>query len=695
MRRFIFSPRERAWELMMGGALVLAFFYIARLHIGLYPMIFADEQNYSRFARLIPLADVTIPSYLYFWVFSATNGCGAGFLDCARYLNLLFFVGAGPFLYLSARTVCARPLAAAVALLCVLAPVKSYTAYFMPEAMYFFGFSVLSWLALTRTGMHWARYAAAAGALLGLMALVKVHALFLLPALCVFMFHAAWRRQPRGPWLRMGVAMACIAAAAMLAAKFALGYAFAGKNGLHLLGSFYGDQASDSLSAGATLLKLLPAAWLSLRGHLMMLTLLFALPLAALLHLLLSPRARSEAGDSGVALALYALLMLGAALGLTVFYTASIAGFGPDEGVRLHVRYYDFTFPLLVMLAAARSGDGWSTARRVLPWLLACGLGALLYYAQTALPAQYRLLMGDAPEITAFGLLRDDSLARVLVLLELALLAAWALNRQLAGILFLLLFLPLDVFNGEQVVAGVFGPAHHANAFDRAGQFTRAYLPDAERNKVTIAGTNLGDLLRAKFHVDAPDIDIMDLPEGSALRPYQLPGRKNWLLVIGDHALPPGATPVAGEGGFVLVQVNPNNRPLGAVKMSGPLQGALLEGAEGLANAEPWGRWSNAKEVRLHFKQALPRQLNLFLTVQAFGPNAGKDFKLRVGDAQTTFEIPTTPQEIYLQLTTSGTEKTIVIEVPQPVSPHALGMSADTRELGLGLIGVEIGTPAR
>ena len=695
MSRFTFRPRDYAWEFLLTLALALSFGYIAQQHSGLYPSIFADEQNYSRFARLMPLGEVSIPSYLYFWVFGATNACGDGFLACARYLNLLFFVAAAPFIYLGARTVAGKPLAALVTLLCVLAPVKSYTAYFMPESMYFFGFWVLSWLALTRRAVRWARYAAAAGALLGLMMLVKVHALFLLPALCLFMVYAAWRDQRQGPWLRIGAAMACIAAVAALAVKFAIAYAFAGSNGLHLLGSFYGNQASGSLSAGATLLKLLPAALVSLRGHLMMLALLFGVPLAALLYLLLSPRARGEAGEHGVTLAVYTILMLGAALGLTVFYTASIADFGPREGVRLHVRYYDFTFPLLVMAAAVGGGAITSVSRRVLPWLIAAALAASLYHAQSVLPADYRLLIGDAPEISSLGLGRPDALAGLLVWLEIGLLALWAVNRRAAGALFLLVFLPLGAFNAERVGAALMEPARRPNAYDTAGQFAHATIPAAERDRVTIAGTHLGDLLRAKFHLDAADADIMDLPDGWALQPYQLPGSRDWLLVVGDHALPPGVVPVARQAGFALVHLNANNRTLGMAAMSGPLEGALLAGAEGLSGAEPWGRWSDAAQVRLHFKAPLPKRLNLFLTVQAYGPNAGKEFKLRAGDAATTFRIPAMPQEIFLQLETSGDERTIVIEVPEPVSPTSLGNSTDTRQLGIGIGKVEIGTPAR
>ena len=57
--------------------------------------MFGDEQVYSRLARLVPLAEVGMTSYLYFAVFGLTSKCGNGLLDCARYLNPAFFGASG------------------------------------------------------------------------------------------------------------------------------------------------------------------------------------------------------------------------------------------------------------------------------------------------------------------------------------------------------------------------------------------------------------------------------------------------------------------------------------------------------------------------------------------------------------------------------------------------------------------------
>ena len=79
-------------------------------------------------------------SRFFFIVYRVTNYCGDGFLDCARILNVLFFVSAAPFIYLIGRQITGKKTALLIAVLSLLGPVNVYTAFFMAEAMYFYAF---------------------------------------------------------------------------------------------------------------------------------------------------------------------------------------------------------------------------------------------------------------------------------------------------------------------------------------------------------------------------------------------------------------------------------------------------------------------------------------------------------------------------------------------------------------------------
>ncbi|HWJ94892.1 MAG TPA: glycosyltransferase family 39 protein, partial [Telluria sp.] len=341
----------RNWKVGIPAAALLMLALLTQRHAGLNPAVFADEWFYSKMARLMDLKDAIVPSYLYLWIFRASNACGTGFLDCVRFGNAVFFVSAAPFVFLTARAFTTARVAGLVAVLSLLAPLHLYTAFFMPEALYYFLFCVLGWVALTREQWSATRKALAGGVLLGVMSLVKVHALFLLPALCLFLlFDSAGAN---GGWLRRGLPALLLAAVLMLGVKFGVGYLFGGKAALTLFGNFYG--AGASAASQRPLMEFVTPALVNLRGHLMAMAVLLPLPLAMLVHALASGGWRERPYNR---LYVYTLLMLGAALGMTVLYTASIARPDNNEALRLHVRYYSFVFPLLFMVAAVPLRNG-------------------------------------------------------------------------------------------------------------------------------------------------------------------------------------------------------------------------------------------------------------------------------------------------------------------------------------------------
>lgn len=118
----------------------VSFLYILFKSIGLYPLVMSDEYNYSKYSRLLPFSQGFLPNYLYFLIYSATSYCGDGFLQCSRVFNVAFFVCSFPFIYLVSRLVVARAVSFFIALVCILGPLNSYTAYYMPDSLYFFSF---------------------------------------------------------------------------------------------------------------------------------------------------------------------------------------------------------------------------------------------------------------------------------------------------------------------------------------------------------------------------------------------------------------------------------------------------------------------------------------------------------------------------------------------------------------------------
>jgi hypothetical protein len=676
---------RHASTLALLGAMALVFAYLLHRTLGLNPSIFADEWFYSKMSRLSPLSEAMVPSYLYLWIFGATNACGDGFFDCVKIGNALFFVGAAPFVYLVARHVLKRWMAWFVTLLSMLAPLGLFTNFFMPEATYYFGFWVLTWIVLTRTNWRWSQLALASGAVLGLMSLVKVHALFLLPALCLFLLYANWQREQPGQRLRNGLLAMCVAALTMIVVKFGLGYLLAGNAGLSLFGSFYAAGANSA--ASHSVLTLLSPALVNGSGHLMALALLLGLPLAVIVFAVASADARAQAGARLSLLYGYTLLMLGAAVGMTILYTASIADWGPTEVIRLHMRYYDFAFPLLFIIAAAQAGDVAPAGRAALKWLVALLLAALIVAAVIKLPT-YWLAITDAPDIASidFTLWWGPALAGLNVLI----LLLWASRSKLAAPLFLFVALPGLValsIDGTQLYLSRLKPPAPG---DEAGRFAHRTIPRSDHKDVTVVGTGMSELYRAQFHLDHAEAALLDLPPDAAIESYQVPVHGKWLLVVGNHALPPTLKPVIATASYKLVRLAPRERRGVVAQMEDPTASGLVAGVEGLSHAEGWGRWSDSKQVVVRFSAPLPRHLTVILTARAFGVNTTLPFTMRVGGERASFRLGGNMQEIALDFETDGTVRELAIEVPRPVSPTSLGHAGDDRALGMAMAAIQI-----
>jgi phosphoglycerol transferase len=672
-----------AWKLALLALFAAVCAYLLHRNLGPYPKIFADEWYYSKMSRLQPLGEAIVPSYLYLWLFRASNACGSQFYECVHAGNLLFFAAAAPFVYLTARQVTSKRLAAFVALLSMLAPLNIYTAYFMPEATYYFGFCVLSWIALTRTHWHWARHAATLGLVLGVMSLVKVHALFLAPALCLFLLYARWAAG--GRWLAGGLGAVAIALACTFAVKFGLGYLLAGDAALNLFGNFY--QGAVKAAGARSVLNLVAPGLVNGKGHLMALALLLPLPLAMIAHSLLRPPTRAQVGKAGL-LRLYALLMLGAAAGVTIIFTASIANPGlNDEGLRLHQRYYSFVFPLLWLVAAAAIGKPAQDQRPALRWAIALLMAALLAFTLFKLPT-YALNPVDGPDLYAVNPHLPSG--RILLALDLVALLLWARGHRHAAGFFLFAVLPASVAFGtvaaDRVVVAnkIEHPAEHASAY------ARLHIPPDERKLITVAGTDMQQMMRIQFHLDDKDTALLQLAPDAPIEPYQLPVRNKWLLVLGKHSLPAGVQPVVQNDEYTLVHVNTSHRRVALAMLTEPFGNGLIESAEGLSQSEPWGRWSDAKRVAIRFNRPLPKHLRLILTARAYGENAELPFVVRVGGKSARFKVGWVLEDIDLAFETDGSTRELVIEVPHPVSPTEHG-ELDPRTLGIGIGEIEVG----
>jgi phosphoglycerol transferase len=650
---------------------------------GIYPVVFADEYCYSMSSRFLPLADSSIPGYIYLAIYRATNVCGDGFLACARLLNVLFFVASAPFLYLTARRVCTRGVASTIAMLALAGPINTYTAYYMPESLYFFSFWLLTWFVLQLDESASSKAWSFAGVILGLSALIKPHALLLLPAIVVYVFYVG--RKKEGKWAPHAFWNAIALVAFSVLIKLSIGYLLAGKAGLTLFGPCYTSIATSTASQWQRCHELLASSMESVRGHALAICLMFGVPIVVAIIATFGSAFSRAGARSDQKMSFYALAVLVSLVLVAGLFTASVRGAGPYESMaRLHMRYYNFALPLLLVIAASQlSLQPIDTSFR---WraLTALPIGAAIIYAVCTRLAPYTPFLVDSPELRGFTY--QSTVFYILSAMSFFALALWVHSTRAGARMFVYVLMPLTVVFSSVYVNGELRSRLVPDVFDKAGICTRQYLSKQDLSKVVILGSDASGLYKSLFHLDNPQAALQMIPKGRECDWTTVPGDKEWALVIGDHPLPDNTLFELPMNGFTLARIRGTN----TIDFRASAWPGVIANARGLCSVEPWGTWSSDAVVTLRWVKPLPRKFTVHLVAHAFGPNVGKEFVAHVGDEAARFTLGASPEAKVLEFSNPNKCRIMKIDVPSPTSPKELGLSADERCLGIAFTELRI-----
>lgn len=685
-RRLVSPLRIRAdARTLLAVMMLLIFLILIFRNAGLYPNVFLDEWIFSRAARHADFSEASIPIYLYYLIFRMTSYCGDGFAACARLLNALFFVAALPFIFLTARRVTSERIATLIATVAAIGPINTYTAYFMPEAIHFFCFWAYTWYLLGFRGLAPSRFGFLAGALFGAMMLIKVHTIFMLPAVIVVIVQSSIELEARFATRRAATNIVCFVIAAM-ATRLLLGYLLAGNSGLDVLGHSYGGHATATAGNTDYSRLALQTIW-SLKNHLLGLSLMFGVPVAILLCWPQRDALRPEVASSLSCLHAYTLPLLGCLLFVTAAFTASVVAAHPFERLEnMYARYYSFAFPLLFMVAAAQitgksvaTCNGWRIAVLVL-------IAGLAIYAWLSIASLTRANAVSAPEL--WGFTANRSVFGFLGAFGLVTLLTWGVSRRWGAIVFSFAYLPLSTVIAGAMVNLELRYDNYLNVFDRAGVFVRQNLAVKERSRVAIVsadpygyGTS-----RTLFHIDQAEARVIKLPESVRLEAAQVPAGTQWLLMIGDHGVPTGFEHRLQMNGFSLIKAP------GAMLIDFSLEPmpAVIARMSGLAAPSSLGMWSTGNLVRLDFAAPLPARFELRLKGRAHGASIGMPLVIRVGDQAREFRLRPAVGSISLEFRNSHATNAVSIEIPSPALPAESGNAGGGRRFGVQIVEIDI-----
>ncbi|MBD8481809.1 ArnT family glycosyltransferase [Pseudomonas coleopterorum] len=651
---------------------------------GLYPTVFGDEYTYSSLSRLQSLADSYIPDYLYLAIYSSTNLCGDGYLMCARALNILFFVLTIPVIYAVARRYTSQDIALLIAVLAMLGPVNSYTVYYMPEAMYFFSFWVCVWAFFKCVDSPSVGPVVMFSFLLGLSSLVKPHAIFLLPGFIISMVLLVYKHR-RDDWLAVTARNVIAIIIVFFVTKFGLSYIVAGNSGLTLLGNFYTNQLTSNVSGFDRYLSLFLQSPNIIKGHVMGLSLLFGVAIASVLYYSID-FFRSRGIGPAHEISLITFVLFANMIGIVALFTASVAGSNVIEtALRLHMRYYDFLFPLAFIVAGAQvSGKVFISPgflkNCIFLLLLIVSCYALFVRMQPYTPAHV-----DAPELR--GLTYNAAWFYTLGAMSVACLFFWYSSRRLAAKMFLFFVLPLTLIVTSYFINLEQRQKLHPDAYDLAGLMAKAVIPAEEMSGLVVIGPDIAGTLRSLFYVNNA-VATRDL-EYRFDGPYQssnLPRGRTWLLSIGDAVISPKDFTLMTFQGFTLARLKEGSAPL-VLNFASPIPGAAQ--ISGLSHLEQWGVWSDGNQVAIQASAPLPRAFNLELKAKAFRQEYAS-YELSVGSDSHSFSLPPEDATRIIKVDNPDLSDTIVIKILTPISPKDLGLSEDARKLGIGLISLKV-----
>jgi phosphoglycerol transferase len=522
-----------------------------------------DEYVYTSAAKHLPFAEQYFSNYLFSWVMSATNMCGTDFYVCTKSINSVFFALAILFTFLIAARFLTFGWSVFVASVTALSPIAIPVSYFMPEIMYFAAMNgvilVALWVADKGKWQLWSLV----GISLGLAALVKPHAIFMLPAITVFALVVSYKLAS-GSWLA-GLRSAGSTIAGFFVAKFGLGFLFAGTEGLKLFGGYgspvdaltsvvqnQAPTVSQDAGTQATGLELLASVSLGhLAMHLAVVLMIAGLPLLLSLRVLLSVAKKAEPVGPVSSLFILVGLITFSIIAVVAVFEAYVTVGGDDHSDRLILRYYEFLIPQFIVmgLLLPRFTDS------KLVWRILQGstvVVAALFFS-IFYPGNFDQQYADSSTLP--GLAASGGLFIAVAVAIAAAILYWIFTPEegnvLIGRFIIPLFLIVALVMSQSKLIEINGTQAY---FDQAGWASRDALNDVPGERIIVIGQTRTEVFTVKFWIDEPNIKDLLVLEGSVV-PLDNVSESDYVVTLGNIGIDfPHEVVTEGEG-YKLVKV--------------------------------------------------------------------------------------------------------------------------------------------
>lgn len=544
-----FSSRYFEWLALAVASVVSYWILTARL-TGVNVSVLVDEYSYVLDAHYRALSETAYPNHLFQLFYSATKACGPEFYTCARSLNALFVVGSGLIVYFFAKYISKKYwIASAGFVVTVFGSLGTYTAYFMPEAIFNF-FMVAFFYALFRFSssnnlLVWAGM----GAILGIASLAKPHAFFVVPALVVYIILLTRATEPK--FLITTAKRLVVSGLALVGTKFAIGFAIAGERGLSIFGSYGGAIATGEAVAttlGVNTWANVPVtAW----GQILMITMIlgFSLPVA-ILGLLESLKKDKQVFLANRFRALFALALLN--------MMAVVAVFEAWQNLTnwMHTRYNSYLIPLaIIVLIEAYIHFDRAPGKLSKPLAL-LGFTFLGLFALFTAAIPYGANWVDAPDFRAH--IDNLAISSIAIVIAIVLGLWWLRNTKVPVLVGIVFMVGTSVFSGTHISNFLQTSFGQDTTYDHLGRVLRDYLPPNELDKTVLVGENNTNMERVLFSSLTGSARLVLVGE-AGISISELDQNYRWLVKVGEPSIEGLGAPHISGVGFALYSLDEAN----------------------------------------------------------------------------------------------------------------------------------------
>jgi len=541
--------------------LILAAWSISRVW-NVLPSIMQDEYIYTSQAKNLPFAEQFYSNYIFSLVMGVTNYCGDEFYVCTKSINSVFFLATILFTFLIASRFLTFRWSIFAASVTALSPIAIPVSYFMPETMYFTMMTVTIWMTLVVSRKDGWLFWIVPGLSLGITALVKPHAIFMLPAFVVFAVIFAYKKSD-GSWisgLRAGLSLA----AGFMITKLGLGFALAGTEGLKFFGGYgspvgalTGAAAAEEVSVGGEdavksgLEVLLSVASVHLITHAAAMLLLAGIPLFLSLRVSYSiVRTKQPIGEVSSLFILISLLTV-SMIGVVALFEAYVTASGDDHSDRLILRYYEFMIPQFVIMGLLL--PRFTDSKRLFRIIQGSIIVAASMFFTISYPPTFNKQYADSSTLPGIG---DTQGFFIFVgLFVSSAVIFWMVNpergNQVIGRFIIPAVLILALVMSQNKLIEINGtPAY----FDQAGWDSRTYLQDVPGDRILVVGQTRTEVFTVKFWIDEANIRDLLVVDGSVIGLENVEGT-DYVVTLGNMEIGFNHETVTEGQGYRLVKV--------------------------------------------------------------------------------------------------------------------------------------------